>query len=153
MITVTPDFNMSDLDSIINEDTDVWFDEMVDSLRQTGRMLVDRARAKTKADGGFGNITWNLRSSIGMCLVDETGSIVETYFPPIGKGEHGNTIGRDLAERLAVYGREAKEMSMVFVAGEEYAVFVQQEHAQGRDVIKFVIGDNLRPALNKEFGI
>ncbi|RZM22427.1 MAG: hypothetical protein EOO88_29465 [Pedobacter sp.] len=135
---------MADIEAYIQEETEAWFDELVDSLRQTGRRLVDKARAKTKSDGGFGNITWNLRASIGMCLVDETGRIVETYFPPINKGDHGNKIGRDMAEAIAVYGREAQEMTMVFVAAEEYAVFVQ---AKGKDVIKHVIGDNLEPAL------
>jgi hypothetical protein len=149
MIRITADFNMAEVEAFINGEVDAWFDEIVDSLRKTGRALVDKARAKTAAEKGFNNITWNLRSSIGMCLVDETGLIVETYFPKIGKGAHGDTVGRELAERLSIYAREVGEMCMVFVAGEEYAVFVQ---AKGKDVIRFVIGDNLEPALRKELG-
>jgi hypothetical protein len=152
MIRITADFTEKELEDFINGEVEAWFDELVDSLRKTGRALVDKARAKTKQDGGFGNITWNLRASIGMCLVDETGLIIETYFPKIGKGAHGDQIGTDMAEAIAVYAREANQMCMVFVAGEEYAVFVQQEEAQGRDVIRFVIGANLEPALRKELG-
>lgn len=149
MISVTADFNMADIEAYIREEEEAWYDEIIDSLRQTGRRLVDKARAKTKDDGGFGNITWNLRASIGMCLVDETGKIVETYFPPINKGAHGNKIGREMAEALAAAGREAQEIIMVFVAAEEYAVFVQ---AKGKDVIKHVIGDSLWPALTSVLG-
>ncbi|MEO6522244.1 MAG: hypothetical protein ABIN91_11240 [Mucilaginibacter sp.] len=137
---------MADIEAYIKEEEDAFYDEIVDSLRTTGRKLVDKARAKTAAEHGFNNITWNLRSSIGMCIVDENGLIQETYFPPIGKGEHGNEVGKELAERLALYAREVNEMAMIFVAGEDYASFVQ---AKGKDVINNVIGDNLEPELNK----
>jgi len=149
MFRVEADFSMSDVEDYINSESKAWFDEIVDGLRQTGRRLVDKARAKTREDGGFGNITWNLRASIGMCLVDETGKIVDTYFPPLGKGAHGNMVGREMAERLALYVSEGDSISMVFVAGEEYASLVQ---ANGRDVIKYVIGDNLGPALREILG-
>jgi hypothetical protein len=146
MIRIEADFNIADIEAYIQGKEEAWYDEIVDSLRQTGRKLVDKARAKTAAENGFNNITWNLRASIGMCLVDETGLIVETYFPPINKGEHGNTVGRELAERLAIYARDINEMTMVFVAGEEYASFVQ---AKEKDVIKHVIGDRLEGELRK----
>jgi hypothetical protein len=144
MFSVTANFTDKDLEAMIMGDVDEWFDELIQYFRTKGRELVDKARAKTKSDGGFGNITWNLRASIGMCIVDENGYIVETYFPPISKGAHGNTVGREMAERLAIYGRDLQQVSMVFVAGEEYASFVQSEE---RDVIKHSIGDNIEEAL------
>jgi len=146
MITISANFSMSDIEAYIREEEEAWYDEIVDSLRRLGERLVDKARRQTKQDGGFGNITWNLRSSIGMCIVDETGLIRETYFPPIGKGEHGNKIGREMSEAIALYGREAQEICMVFVAAEQYAIFVQ---AKGKDVISHVIGDSLQGELAK----
>lgn len=146
MISVERDFTDADIDAYIAEQEREWLDSIIENLSIGGRALVDKARAKTKDDGGFGNITWNLRGSIGMCIVNDLGKIVETYFPPIGKGEHGREVGTDLAERLAVYSRDNQEISMVFVAGESYAVFVQ---AKGKDVIKHVIGDNMEAELRK----
>jgi hypothetical protein len=149
VITISADFNMADIEAYIREEEEAWYDEIIASLRTTGRTLVDKARAQTREDGGFGNITWNLRGSIVMCLVDEEGKIFETYAPPITKGAHGTKIGKEMAEALAVYGRNAQEITMVFVAAENYATFVQ---AKGKDVIKHVIGDNLESALRKVLG-
>lgn len=143
MFRIEADFTAAELDSWINDDVQEWFDELTRQLLATGKILVDKARAKTKAEGGFGNITWNLRSSIGLCAVNQ-GEIIETYFPPIGKGEHGNTVGREMAERLALYSSGRDGIIVVFVAGENYAELVQTTE---RDVIWHVIGDNLGEAL------
>jgi hypothetical protein len=153
MIKISADFNMADIEAYIREEEEAWYDEIVASMLKVMKKLVDKARAKTKTEGGFGNITWNLRASIGGCIVNQTGKIVETYFPPIAKGAHGNKIGREFAERIALYSRDNNEISMVFVAGEDYAVFVQSEQASGRDVIKHVIGNNIDPEMIKELGI
>lgn len=146
MFSIESDFTLADLEAIVKGEVDAWLNELLDYWRIRGRELVDKARAKTRDDGGFGNITWNLRASIGMCIVDPNGKIIETYFPPIDKGAHGNIVGRDLAEKIAVYGRSRNEACMVFVAGENYASLVQ---AKGKDVIKHVIGDTLPTALKE----
>lgn len=153
MISIESDFNLADIEAYIKAEEDSIYDSVIKSLSKAGRKLVDKARAKTKAEGGFGNITWNLRASIGMCIVDQNGKIVETHFPPISKGGHGNKIGRELAERLAVYARSIDDIVLVFVAGEEYAGYVQSEEAEGRDVISFVIGKNMGTEIIKELGI
>lgn len=143
MFSIDSDFNLADLEAIIKGEVDAWIMELAEYFKVRGRELVDKARAKTKSDGGFGNITWNLRGSIGMCVV-LNGKIIDTYFPPITKGEHGTTLGREMAERLAVYGKESEGVNMVFVAAESYASIVQTTE---RDVINHVIGDNLEEAL------
>ena len=78
MITISANFSMSDIEAYIREEEEAWYDDIVNDMRLLGQRLVDKARRQTKQDGGFGNITWNLRSSIGMCIVDETGLIRET---------------------------------------------------------------------------
>lgn len=143
MFSIESDFNLADLEAIVKGEVDAWIMELAEYFKVRGRELVDKARAKTKSDGGFGNITWNLRGSIGMCVV-LNGKIIDTYFPPITKGEHGTTLGREMAERLAVYGKESEGVNMVFVAAENYASIVQTTE---RDVIHHVIGDNLEEAL------
>jgi len=149
MISVIAEFNIADIEAYIAEEEREWYDSVVQSMSKVGRKLVDKARAKTREDGGFGNITWNLRGSIGMCIVNDEGKIVETYFPPINKGAHGRQVGVEMAESLALYAREITEITMVFVAGESYASFVQ---AKGKDVIKVVIGENIASQMVKELG-
>ena len=143
MFSIESDFTLADLEAMVKGDIDAWFMDLAEHFKARGRELVDKARAKTKSDGGFGNITWNLRGSIGMCVV-LNGKIIDTYFPPITKGEHGTTLGRDMAEKLAVYGKNSEGVNMVFVAAESYASIVQTTE---RDVINHVIGDNLEEAL------
>ena len=143
MFSIEADFTNSDLERWINDDVQDWISEMTAGLIAGGKVLVDKARARTKSEGGFGNITWNLRSSIGLCAVNQ-GVIVETYFPPIGKGEHGNTVGREMAERLALYSEGREGVVVMFVAGENYAEFVQTSK---RDVINNSIGNHLEDLI------
>lgn len=125
-------FQMSDIAKIIQEDTQEWLDELMETFREQGREFTKRARAKTKAEGGFGNITWNLRSSIGYCLVYQ-GRVIETYFPPIKGGTEGEQKGEDYAREIALLVDEADGVMLVMVAGMEYAAFVK---AKGYDVIQ-----------------
>jgi hypothetical protein len=131
MFSVKADFKMSDVEAYIKAETEAFFDEMVETFRQQGREFTEKARAKTKAEGSFGNVTYNLRSSIGYCLMYE-GKIVESYFPAIIGGTEGQEVGTELAERLATYGDHGDAIVIVLVAGENYASFVQ---AKGYDVI------------------
>jgi hypothetical protein len=150
MFSISADFNMADIEAYIKEETEVWFDELVDSFRVTGKSLVEKARAKTKLDGGFGNISWNLRSSIGYLLI-YNGEVVETYFPTVGPGSEGSKTGEDYAREIGSLINEHEGIQLVIVAGMEYAVFVERVGYKGvkqRDVISHVVGDNLRDALN-----
>jgi hypothetical protein len=132
MFKIVAEFSDADLQALIESDSNAWFSSLMEVYRQKGKLAVDRARAKTKDDGGFGNITWNLRGSIGMCIVQQ-GQIIETYFPPIGKGDEGTKIGTETAQRLATYGAGKDDIVMYIVAGMNYASFVQ---SVDRDVIK-----------------
>lgn len=132
MISIEADFSFKELEDDMQAELDKWFDALLEVYRKAGKNYVDRARAKTKAEGGFGNITWNLRGSIGYVLVKE-GSVIETYFPPISKGSEGLKIGEDFARELALLSDEGDDIMLVVVAGMEYASYVQ---ATERDVIR-----------------
>jgi hypothetical protein len=131
MFKITADFDMKDVEAYINSETEAWFDELVETFREKGREFTEKARARTKEERGFNNITWNLRSSIGYCLMYEK-KVVESYFPSIIGGTEGEEVGRDLAERLATYGDYGDGIILVLVAGEDYASFVE---ATGKEVI------------------
>lgn len=124
MISFKAQHSDADLERWIQEDMQDWFDELVEDFRQTGRDYVDRARAKTKQGGGFGNITWDLRSSIIMVLAVD-GKIIETYSPPIAKGS-GFETGKKLADEVVASMGRTKGVAMAIVAGMDYALFVER---------------------------
>jgi len=127
MITITADFDYNELDKIINDDVEEWFDELVDHYRQSGIAFVERAVAKAT----FNNITWNLRSSIGYLII-YNGEVVEAYFKDLVAGTEGQAVGEDYALFVAKLIDEGEGLSMALVAGEEYAYYVE---AKGKDVI------------------
>lgn len=127
MIKITADFNMDDLEAIITEETQSWFDELVDQYRVAGRSFVERAVQKAN----FNNITWNLRSSIGYVIMYE-GQIVESYFKDLIAGTEGQEVGEDYAKFILSLIDDGEGLSMALVAGEEYAYYVE---AKGKDVI------------------
>jgi hypothetical protein len=134
MFSISADFDMKDVEAYLNSEVEAWFDELVEELREHGREFTKRARAKTKsADNSFGNITWNLRSSIGFCLVQRD-KVVESYFPQIKGGTTGEKTGAKYAKGVAFETSHRKDdILLVLVAGEEYAIFVK---TKGFDVIE-----------------
>lgn len=126
MISFTAQHSDADLEKWIQQDMKAWFDELLEDFRKTGRDYVDRARARTKVGGqGFGNITWDLRSSIIMVLAVD-GKIIETYNPPIAKGD-GLKDGKALAKEVIAEMGRRKGIAMAIVAGKNYAVFVEDK--------------------------
>ncbi|WP_183560684.1 hypothetical protein [Mucilaginibacter sp. SP1R1] len=150
MFSITADFNMSDVEAYIKAETEAWFKSLIEPFRVTGRDLVDKARARTRDDGGFGNITWNLRSSIGYLIIynDE---VVDVYFPPLETGELGSKTGEDYAREIAALINSYQGVQLVIVAGMEYATLVERTGYKGkqRDVITHIVGNNIGDALNK----
>lgn len=131
MFRIEADFSDADLDALINNDVEIFFDEIVEGMRAVGRDFTERARSKAAAGAKvYNNITWNLVSSIGYCLVDR-GVIVESYFPSLKGGTEGEVVGAELAEKLAIYGGDG--IALVLVAGEHYSVFLQD---RGFDVAR-----------------
>lgn len=150
MFSIKADFNPADVQAYIQEQTESWLRSLMEPFRITGKDLVTRARAKTRDDGGFGNITWNLRSSIGYLLI-YNGEVVETYFPPLKSGGEGATTGDQYAREIATLINLHEGIQLVIVAGMEYAVLVERHGygAHGRkDVITHIVGDNIGDALN-----
>jgi len=128
MFSITPGFSQGDLAKWINEDVDAIIYDMGEAMFKAGCKVVDLARAKTKAEGGFGNITWNLRGSIG-CLLLINHRIPDEfiYFPSLGKGEEGRQKGIDYAREIALLVDDGDPL-LIIVAGEEYAGYVQDMH-------------------------
>lgn len=127
MITIEADFDLDELNSLIDDEVENWFEGLVEIYKQAGIDFVERAVAKAT----FNNITWNLRSSIGY-LILYNGQVVDSYFKDLVAGTEGQEVGEDYALFVAKLIDEGEGLSMALVAGEEYAYYVE---AKNRDVI------------------
>ena len=147
MLSITADFKIEDIQKDFMALEENIKQDIIRGLSNTLEQLVDRARAKTKDDYGFGNITWDLRSSIGGVIV-AGGQIVFRYFPTIGKGDNGHKTGNAFAEEIANLVNDHDEITLIFVAGMDYGRFVE---TQGHDVItgtSFYIEEYLKKNLS-----
>lgn len=130
MLKITADFNLNDL----NRDLDKFIEDaqkkFVEVLKKVGKQAIDRSREKTKLQGGFGNITWNLRGSIGYVIVKDH-QIIDKYFPPLPDGDFGTIEGIKYAKEIALLLDDG-DIMLIVVAGMEYAFFVE---TKGYDVI------------------
>jgi hypothetical protein len=132
MISIKAEFDLAALDRFVQEQTDQWLDSLMEKYRKAGLQFVERARSKTKAaDGSFGNITWNLRSSIGYLLMRD-GKVIESYFPTLQGAPEGSVTGDAYARQIATSNEFDQGIALICVAGMEYAYYVE---AKGYDVI------------------
>jgi len=146
MLKITADFNLNDLNRDLYKFIEDTQNNLVEVLKKVGKQAIDRSREKTKIQGGFGNITWNLRGSIGYVLVKDH-KIIDKYFPPLPDGDFGTLEGIKYAEEIALLLDDG-DIMLIVVAGMEYAYFVE---AKGYDVISGSQGhmeSELRTALN-----
>ena len=141
MLNFKANFTMKDIDDDINTFMQGMQDHIVESLKAAGISFVDKARARTKSEGGFGNITWNLRASIA-CLIVKDHQIVFRYSPPISKAPEGNQKGIAYAEEIALLVDDG-DIMLVCVAGMEYAAAVEDND------IDVITGSSLK--FEKEF--
>lgn len=125
MISFRANFNPSDLQKMFNDDLQNILDEFAQKMFDAGKKVVDLARQQTKAEGGFGNITWNLRGSIGCALLINHELPEEyIYFPPLSQGEEGRQKGIAFAKEIALLVDDG-DIILIMVAGEEYAAYVE----------------------------
>ena len=99
-------------------------DDIIRSMQYAGEKFVRDAREMTKAQGGFGDVTGNLRSSIGYFILKD-GEIIQEDFK-------GNTVGQSTSKsELAKIGK-SRGYQLIGIAGMEYASHVE---SRGLNVI------------------
>lgn len=103
-------------------------DAIVNRLSYVGERFVKNARSKTSKEGGFNDITGNLRSSIGYVIIDN-GVIVEENFE--ARTPEGANEGKKLTQKIAAEFQSG--FALVVVAGMNYAAAV--ENLNHKDVI------------------
>lgn len=99
-------------------------------LQFVGEDFVKNAREKTREQGGFGDVTGNLRSSIGYIVMDH-GKIVSQGFQSFSGGSQGMAKAKQLTQRLSSQFPDG--YALIVVAGMEYAASV--ENLYHKDVI------------------
>lgn len=105
---------------------------IINRLIYIGEAFVRNARTKTKEQGGFGDITGNLRSSIGYSVFNN-GKVVKQNFlksPRGTDGEKGIAEAKLLIEQLSA--DYPTGYVLIVVAGMDYAAAVE---SRGRDVL------------------
>lgn len=132
MISITADFNLDEINKYIDKQERLWPEGLMEDYRTAGRNFVANARRKTRPSGGFGNITWDLRSSIGYLLLNN-GEVIESYFPTLQGAVNGSVTGDAFARELAADSEFNDGIGLILVAGMDYAKFVQ---SKGYDVIR-----------------
>lgn len=108
---------------------DQWSDEIEEQviriLTRVGEEFVKAAREMSKAQGGFGDVTGNLRSSIGYFILKD-GEIVNQMI-------YLSSIGTDKATGVATSKRIVESMPtfigyrLVGIAGMNYASYVESK--------------------------
>ncbi len=124
---ITPKFTKADVDKRFHAFLDEIERKQIARLQMLGEMCVNHARGIPKSQG-FGDITGNLRSSIGY-MVFKDGVAVHAAFDQVLNGADGARKGEALARKV---GSTTTGISLVVTAGMEYALYVE---AKGRDVI------------------
>lgn len=99
-------------------------------LMYIGERFVKNARSKTGKQGGFNDVTGNLRSSIGYMIL-YNGTVLEENFVLAKKGNQGLKEGKSLTSKIAAEFHTG--FSLIVVAGMNYAAAVENLHH--KDVI------------------
>lgn len=98
--------------------------EIIRSMKFAGESFVKDARLMTKAQGGFGDITGNLRSSVGYFILKDGEIIIENLT--------GTATGMQAARNQIFLVRKDKGLQIIGIAGMNYASAVE---SRGLNVI------------------
>lgn len=136
-----PTFTLQDVEGFFNESFRRTNEALLQTFQFAGESFVREARLKTANEGGFNDITGNLRSSIGYILLNN-GKQVMSNFAEANIGTDRAT-GVSQGELVAdEYGSNyPKGLILICVAGMDYAAAVE---AKGKDVISGTSVDTIK---------
>ena len=145
-LSIKANYTEASIRNEVSRAVEEYFKYVTSTYSKAGKAMVEDARSRTKdlgaLDGGsFGNITWELRSSIA-CGVYRDGSQVYFYGPVLSTGSDGVSAAKDYLDELAV-GIEG--IQLIVVAGKDYARAVE---SKGYNVISST-ADGADNILNK----
>ncbi len=144
-----PRFTKQDIKFHIENRKAIFRQAILNRLESIGFEFVKLAREKTAAEGGFNDVTGNLRSSIGFAIVDH-GTIKNENYETSKRGKDGSK-GVDEAKSFirTLTGEFTSGYALIVVAGMGYAASVE---SRGKDVItgsSLIAEDLLKQAIAK----
>lgn len=128
----SPKFSKNDVRNYIEHKRQAFVQAVLNRFELVGFEFVKMAREKTAAQGGFNDVTGNLRSSIGFAVVDHGNIVNENYEP--SKGGQKRTEGIQEAKNFirTLTSDFESGYALIVVAGMGYAAAVE---SKGKDVI------------------
>jgi len=125
-LKLTPKFKVTDLLKQVKDDIDRIENDILERFQMVGDEFVAMARSQPKPPG-FGDVTGNLRSSIGYIVFRDGKPAFDDFS---GETEEGKQQGYDVAMEFEDLPQSG--FCLVVVAGMEYAAAVE---SKGYDVI------------------
>lgn len=141
---IVPKFKKSDINKIGVEMLKRIEQAIISRFQYIGETFVNNARSKTRSEGGFGNITGNLRSAIYYVILQDGKTLKEDY-EKSGKGDKGLQTAKALVRELKA--KYNTGFVLIVGAGMKYAAAVE---SRGRDVItgsSLIAEQDLREAI------
>lgn len=133
MAVIIPLFEMEELARFLAKKHEELEGKALQILRYVGEKFVRDARKMTKSMGGFGDVTGNLRSSIGYVIFKD-GVPIQYNFRTFRTGK-GAVIGKEVGSQFAeTIKGSGSGFQLVGVAGMKYAKFVENK---GFNVISY----------------
>lgn len=126
-MAIKPKYTVNDISKYLQKVIDKTERRIYNSLVYVGESFVANARSMTKTEGGFGDVTGNLRSSIGYFIL-KNGRVVHQNL----KQFHGGTEGAASARKVLSEVKKINGYQLIGVAGMNYAAYVE---AKGYNVI------------------
>lgn len=124
-----PKFTSADISKMMEQKRGFIKDAILSRLSFVGEEFVKMAREKTRDQGGFGDVTGNLRSSIGYVVLNN-GEVAKQGFEIAAGGINGYEMAKQHTKALAMESQTG--YALIVVAGMDYAAHVEHK---GRDVI------------------
>src|SRR5687768_10758084 len=118
-VKIVPKFTKADIKKMLELKKQRILDAITQRLQRIGEKFVTNARNKTKAEGGFGDITGNLRSSIGYVIL-YNGAQLNADFD--GKTAEGVVFAKKAVADISA--KYPTGFCLIVVAGMEYAAAV-----------------------------
>lgn len=129
-VRIVPKFTQADIKRVIAEHMQRLEDAVISRFQRIGEQFVTNARNKTKEQGGFGDISGNLRSSIGYLIIRNGKQLTGSGFESIAGGSVGSETGKKVIEEIAA--KYPTGICLLVVAGMDYAAAVE---AKSKDLL------------------
>lgn len=131
-MTLTANFKLADIQAYINQQAARAEKAIINAYNFAGLEFVRAARLKTRDDGGFGDITGNLRSSIGYIILKDGKQLSDNFTPSDFGTDRETGLSTGLEYAIEIGQNFHKGFVLICVAGMNYAAAVE---SKGRDVI------------------